>query len=116
VFGVGQHVDEGGETGDVGVVGGEPESAFFTVGVGRGAGELTEPVLVGDADFFEVVDNVGGEGEERVGQRRISYERWWDIGRWPTLCPGDVRGVGVVSSLVAGEVYGRDAPYLGVAA
>ena len=44
----------------------QAEPAFYPVGVRAGAGELAEAVLVRDADPFRVVQDVGGEGEERV--------------------------------------------------
>jgi hypothetical protein len=85
-------VDDGGDPQDVRVADVEAEAAHLTVGVCDVAGELAEPVLVGDPHALQVVEDIGDERKE-CG---VGFDGVADQGKNP---PGVEQLLGVVHCL-----------------
>lgn len=114
MLGLGEHGDERGEAGDVGVCFVEAESACLPVGVLLAAGELAVPVFVGDTDGFQVSQDVGREGEEGVSQQRWLIGHRLGYGCWLTrIIPSGATFLGNDTMMAAGAAGSQDGGSLG---
>jgi hypothetical protein len=93
----------------------QAEASRLAVAVLCGAGELAEAVLVGDADLFQVAEDIGGEGEKGIRQQRLSFGCRFGTDCWRSLIPYRRRPVGCrtcggrYGSLVPGGVIHMEA-------